>query len=185
MKIGLLRHFRVDVPSPGKCNSREYDELCRQYDFGDIIPYGLDLSGNGYRVCYASSLKRAKDTAELVTGNNHLNIPVILSDDLKEIPLRAIFKTPVRLPFKWWNVINRLAWYCNSTRADETRNQSNERAKRFLETLIASHRQDVLIVSHGLFMVSLEIQLGKMGFKGQTFSRARFNHLYQFEEIEN
>lgn len=185
MRIGLLRHFRVDLPEPGKCNTSEYDEMCRRYDLAGVIPNGLDLSDRGYSVCYASTLKRARDTAGLVMGNHGGktdNVDIILSGDLVEIPQRALFNTRLHLPFKLWNVINRIGWLFNSKRAPETRKQSNQRAKRFLEQLTASNHRDVLIVSHGLFMVSLQIQLDKMGFKGQSFGRANYGHLYEFEK---
>lgn len=177
MKIGLLRHFKVNRRAPTHCNSEEYDRSISEYDRADIIPRNVVVSPADYPVCYASSMKRAVETARKVYHSE-----IIITDELVEIPLRSIFKTTIRLPFKLWNVINRMGWVFNSRRVRETKHRSRERAVRFLSKLLESNdgNQNILIVSHGLFMVNLQIELSKRGFKGEGFFRAEHGRLYEF-----
>ncbi len=177
MKIGLLRHFKVERRAPTHCNSEEYDRSISEYNSADIIPRNLTISPGDYPVCYASTMKRAVETARNVYDGE-----IIVTGELVEIPLRSIFNTTFRLPFKLWNVINRMGWLFNSKNVRETKHQSRERAVRFLSRLLESNdgNRNVLIVSHGLFMVNLQIELSKRGFKGEEFFRAEHGRLYEF-----
>lgn len=177
MKIGLLRHFKVNRRAPKHCNSEEYDRSISEYDRADIIIQNVAVSPADYPVCYASSMKRAVETAREVYDNE-----IIFTDELVEIPLRSIFKTTFKLPFKLWNVINRLGWAFNSKKVPEPKHRSRERAVRFLEKILESNdgNQNILIVSHGLFMVNLQIELSRLGFKGDGFFRAEHGRLYEF-----
>lgn len=177
MKVGLLRHFKVNRRAPKHCNSEEYDRSISEYDEADIIARDVVISPGDYPVCYASTMKRAVETARKVYPGE-----IVFTDELVEIPLRSIFKTSLRLPFKLWNVINRMGWLFNSKKVQETKHRSRERAVRFLSELLESNNgnRNVLIVSHGLFMVNLQIELSKRGFKGEEFFRAEHGHLYEF-----
>jgi broad specificity phosphatase PhoE len=180
MKIGLFRHFKVDHRTPAFCNSVEYDKSCLDYENGKIIiPGRIDRLAGEYDICYASSMKRAVDTARLVYDGE-----IIITDELVEIPLRAIFNTKLKLPFKLWNIINRMGWLFNSKRVPETKSQSLERVDCFLANLLTgkNNSASVLIVSHGLFLATLQIQLSKLGFKGEPFFRAEHSVLYKFEK---
>ncbi len=175
MKIGLLRHFKVDLRSPKYCNSEEYDKVSADYDRAEIIPVSIDIAGRDYSICYAGSMKRVQETARLVYDQE-----IIITDELAEIPLKAIFKTKLKLPFKLWHIINRVGWLLNSKKVPETKRQSHQRAVSFLAKVMASNHKNVLIVSHGLFMVTLQIELSRMGFKGEPFFRAEQSELYEF-----
>jgi len=179
MKIGLLRHFKVDHHSPGLCNSRQYNRSCGSYDEADILPpLEAKIYGNAaaYPVCYVSSLKRAVQTAKLVFPGE-----TVIRDELKEIPLRAMFQTRLKLPFRLWNVINRLGWGLNSKRVPETRKQTEARVNSFLNEIFQAG-EDVLIVSHGLFLATLQVRLSGLGFMGDDFFRAEHGQLYEFEK---
>ncbi|MCP4217630.1 MAG: histidine phosphatase family protein [bacterium] len=178
MKIGLIRHFKVDIRSPRSCNSNDYQSAIDRYNTGEILIPGSITDVTDYTVCYAASMKRARDTAgHLFPGE------IFIRDDLVEIPIRAAFGTKLKLPFKAWNILNRVSWLFNSKRAPETRTRSNKRAVAFLREVLAAHEEntDILVVSHGLFMVSLQIQLSRMGFKGREFFRAAHGELYEFK----
>ncbi len=175
-RIALMRHFKVGIERPRTCNSREYDGACMEYDRRDIIiPAQPPELSTRYGVCYSSSMKRAVDTARLVYDGE-----IIYRDDIVEIPLRAIFSTRLKLPFGVWNVINRIGWARNSKRVAETRNQTMERVDRFLEHLFQCGHRDILVVSHGLFLAALQIELSRRGFKGNGFFRAGYGEVYEF-----
>lgn len=177
MKIGLLRHFKVDHHPPAWCDSEEYNGLVLEYDHSPIIPQSFNGAGEGYKVCYCSHLSRARETAEHVFDKE-----IIVKKALEEIPLRAIFNTRFKLPFRFWHIINRIGWARNSARAAETRKQSMERAARLLDEILTSSHENVLIVSHGLFMLSLQWELNNRGFKGKEFIYARHGELYEFSK---
>ena len=178
MKIGLMRHFKVAQLSPKYCSSTEYDKSISDYDSAAVIPKEVEIQVDDYHICFASSMKRAMDTARFVFKKE-----IIISDDLVEIPLRSIFKTNLKLPFKLWNIINRMGWVFNVKNVPESKRQSHERAFRFLSNLLTSNHENhnILIVSHGLFMVTLQIELSRMGFKGDDFFRAEYGRLYEFQ----
>ncbi len=180
MKIGLVRHFKVDYTTPKRCNQEEYDHSVRMYNEAGVIFPETFPETNEYGVCYSSSMRRALETARYLYGNKPEEI--IVSDLLVEIPIRAAFKTNFRIPVKTWNIINRFHWAFNSRRALETREQSKERAMRFLNSIFEAHSENtgILIVSHGLFMVTLQVELTRLGFKGREFFRAGHGELYEF-----
>ncbi len=178
MKIGLLRHFRVENEAPKICNSEEYDQACFQYDRCEIIENDCPTTTEDYSICYCSSLKRAVDTARRV-----FNKEIIPTAELAEVPIRAIFKTTLRLPFALWNIINRIGWLLNFKILPETRKQTKKRAARFLNKILESDHKSILIVSHGFFMLTLQEELIKRGFKGDRIINARHGRLYEFNEV--
>lgn len=176
MKIRLLRHFEVINQAPKRCNSEEYNQACLQYDSSDIVENIPDLSIDDYSICFSSNIKRAVNTARTVFQKE-----IIITNELAEVPIRALFKTRIRIPFVLWNIINRIGWLLNCKKLPETRRQTRERASRFLAKLCQSNHQNVLIVTHGFFMLTLQEELLKRGFKGERIVRARHGLLYEFE----
>lgn len=176
MKIGLLRHFKVINQASKVCNSEEYNQACLQYDSSEIVEEIPDLPIGDYAICFSSNKKRAVNTARIVFHKE-----IIITSELIEVPVRALFKTRLRIPFVLWNIINRIGWLLNCKKLPETRRQTRERASHFLSKLCQSNHQNVLIVTHGFFMLTLREELLKMGFKGERIVRARNGQLYEFE----
>lgn len=174
-KIGLLRHFKVKTESPRHCNSREYDLACERYNRGDVEPGAHGVPTADYSICYASSMKRA-----ILTAQHVFDKEIVPADELVEIPIQAIFKTDIRLPFLLWHVINRTAWMMNLERSPETRDQTRERAARFLSGLEKSDHENILVVSHGFFILTLQEELYKRGFKGPRITHPKHGRLYEF-----
>jgi len=175
MKIGLLRHFKVDIETPKRCNSSEFNRICNLYDTSDIIPPRSMTPIAGYTLCYSSTLKRAEETARIVFPGE-----IILSDDLKEVGMNAIFQTNREYSFTFWKVIHRVWWAFNSNRATETRKQTLERAARFLTHLIDSTNDNTLLVTHGFYMTCLHEVLNKMKFKGKPILSPKYGSLYEY-----
>lgn len=179
MKIGLLRHYKTDHQYPGRCNSDEYNRDYQDYEKSGIIKNPPPFTGNGYTVCYSSTSRRARETAQTV-----FNGEIIETPEITEVPLKAIFNTKLRLPLKLWHFINRFGWGFNSPGVPETRNQSRKRALGFLQQVLEAHRdENVLVVSHGFFMMELHYHLRKMGFKSQELIRFQHGGLYEYEKI--
>lgn len=176
MKIGLLRHFKVNHSFPWFCNSEKYDQEYLKYDEANISPNCNKLSVKEYSVCYVSKKKRAVETARHLFGDR-----IRTTDSLIEVPIKAMFNTRIKLPFLLWNVINRLAWFFNSKRLPETRTTTQERAARFLQEVCQKEDGNVLVVTHAFFILTLKSELQKMGFKGERIINPRNGKLYEFE----
>ena len=72
MKIGLLRHFKVDLKYPRK-PLLSYEEVFawyEKYNSADVIIKNVDLSRGKWDKCYASPLPRADVTSKTVYKKN-------------------------------------------------------------------------------------------------------------------
>ncbi len=179
MKIGLIRHFKVDYEILKRCNSREYIEEYVKYEQSGIMQPHSIPGVKGYSACYSSTSRRALETARLVYKNQIISTPALV-----EIPLYPLFNTRKRLPVKMWHFINRIAWFYNSSKMPETRIETKKRAGKFLDTLLDSHAPtgNILPVSHGFFIITLHIELLKRGFKGwsgSVFSASPVRYLFR------
>ncbi|WP_442861686.1 histidine phosphatase family protein [Butyrivibrio sp.] len=109
---------------------------------------------------YISTLDRSYQTARQLFGEREF----AKTDLINEVPLRSAFDTKKKLPLWFWNVTGRLQWLCNSNRQPETKRQTNERAKRFVQELI-NNAEDCTIVTHGFFMHTLISEMKRSGFR--------------------
>jgi hypothetical protein len=176
MKIGMIRHAKVLYRDPFFSSGKSFDQFRINYDAGKIAEFSFKLSPGEFPVCYVSSKQRAIDTARVIyTGNFQI------TDDLIEIPNCAIFLLRLPLPSVLRSMIGRVAWFFNYSKMPETRKESNERARKFIATVLQTTQQDVLLVTHGFFMQSLRHELRKQGFKGKCPYNPRNNTLYIFE----
>jgi broad specificity phosphatase PhoE len=177
MKIGLLRHLKTQHKFVVRCDSREYDEEVARYEQSRIIPIDTTVFTDDYSICFSSTAPRAIETAEKVFQGKIISTPALL-----EVPLQAIFKSKSKLPLKLWHIVNRAGWFFNRDKLIETRNQTKTRAIRFLSWIIDSHCKDqnILLISHGFFMLILQSQLLKKGFKGKKFIKPEHGILYEF-----
>jgi hypothetical protein len=181
MKIGIFRHFRTAHHFLGRSDSSGYDRKYSAYENTHIIPPGQPVRLDNYACCYASPAARTMETARAVFGGD-----IIPCEELREVPLKAVFQTKIRLPVGLWHFINRTAWIFDSRKLPETRTQSKKRAAEFLDKLLSHHgpgkkNGDILLVTHGFFIVVLQRQLVKRGFKGKISYHPRHGALYEFQ----
>ena len=178
MKIGLVRHFKVNVkPGEGGLTSSEFEKAMKNYDSADVTPNELKVTDADWDICYASSLPRAVKTAQIIYGGG-----VITSDLLREVPILPFTKRNFVLPAFFWHTAARIAWVKNRPSQPEGKLQTQERIKKFLEMINASNYKNILIVSHGFFMGSLFRELIRRGFKGEMDVRPRNGKLYILEK---
>jgi len=71
-----------------------------------------------------------------------------------------------------------LRWYFN-LRSLENRSHTIKRARDFIEKL--KETEDVLIISHGLFMHVLIAELKKEGFEGSVYKKIKNAMVYTLE----
>lgn len=176
MRLVLVRHFKVKHKFPHFCDSKNYDIEFLKYENADLIPNRLVTSSNHFSICYSSNSKRAKETAQKVFKKN-----IITTDELAEVPIKAIFSTKIKIPFVFWNIINRIAWFFNLKNSSETKNQTKKRAIQFLSRLNKIENKNILIVSHRFFLLTLQNELLKIGFKGKRMISPKNGKFYTFE----
>lgn len=174
MKLGLVRHFKVNIkPGEGKLSSSQFEEAMKNYDFADVTSNGLIINKNEWDICYSSSLPRAVKTAQTI-----YNGEIITTDLLREVPILPFTKRNIILPSFIWHTAARIAWFKNKPSQPEGKIQTQKRVEEFLNLINSSGKENILIVSHGFFLGSLVRELLKRGFKGEMDMRPRNGKLY-------
>ena len=75
MKIGLVRHFKVDCPHKVMMTSKEFREWSEKYEHARILKKKVNMSGIHWDICYCSDLERAVETAkEVYSGNIYVDM---------------------------------------------------------------------------------------------------------------
>ena len=96
MRIGLIRHFKVDLKINKYMTSKEYNEYMANYDKAGVIANELVIDKD-WDKCYCSNMSRAITTAKTVYHGE-----IIISDKLMEIPTAAFINTKLPLPYYLW-----------------------------------------------------------------------------------
>lgn len=100
------------------------------------------------------------------------------SDLLVEVDAQTFMSWKMKLPKNLWLFIDRLRWYLNF-RSVEKRSHTIKRARDFIEKI--KDIEDVLIISHGLFMHVLIAELKKEGFEGLVDKKIKNATIYTME----
>jgi len=177
MKIGLVRHFKVDLSFDKKLyTTAQFNKIMSDYDKADVIPNEVNLNGIDWEICFASNLPRAVTTAETI-----FNGEIITTDNLIEVPLTTFTQKDFTLPGSVWHIGGRIAWYKNKPSQPEGRKGTLKRVNNILEMINSSGKENVLLVSHGFFIGVLVRRLYKLGFKGEIDFSPRNGKLYILE----
>jgi broad specificity phosphatase PhoE len=157
MKIILIRHFRVDYAWKILYNSFEFEKSCKDYDEAGIINHGITIKTD-YKII-TSTMNRAIETSKLI-----FNKTADYSDDaMCEVPIKPFMTLSLKLPRIIWEIFGRLQWRLNIIKQPETYLESKIRVYRFLNNLIASN-ENCIIVSHGWTIKLIIKQLKISGF---------------------
>ncbi len=177
MKIGLVRHFKVVSPYGNKkLSSFEFNERMNGYDIFPVKPNKLNINSAEWDICYASTLSRAKTTAETIYNGEIILTPLII-----EVPLFSFVRTNRKIHYMVWQIVGRIAWLFSHKSQIEGYSQTIQRINQFLEDIKKSEHQNILIVSHGFFMKVLVRELKRSGFKGHLDFSPKNGKLYLFE----
>lgn len=176
MKIGIVRHFKVDIKIPRLANSEEYYKIVKKYSEAPVIENKVDLKGIEWTKCYSSTMQRAITTAEAIFKGEILKF-----DHIREVHAAPLFMTNLQLPVKLWDVASRIGWFANHKSQPENKNYTRKQVKEFVDILLKEKEENVLVVCHGFLMISLERELKNRGFKGSRKERAKNGTLYLYE----
>ncbi|MFT4145338.1 MAG: histidine phosphatase family protein [Mobilitalea sp.] len=175
MRIGLLRHFKVNCPHAKMMTSGEFREWSEKYEVSKVFKKKVEMYDIEWDICYASDLPRAITTAKEVYSGN-LKIDKLLRE-VDNAPFMHTEK--IRLPFEVWHVCGRLAWFFKSKSQPETRSQTKKRINDFLDRIDWS-KENVLIVFHGFMLYNFQKELRKRGFLGEKLKLVKNGVLYEY-----
>jgi len=170
--IYFLRHFKVKDNSKSWLNSEEFNQWVKSYDTFELEYNSVVLPKNIDKI-YVSSQNRAIKSADFLNLNYKIN------DLLVEVPIKSFIYTRFKLP-KWlWLFVGRLAWFFNLKQL-ETKEETNERIENFIQNL--DMNSNILIISHGFFMILLLKKLKKIGYRGDIPRRIGNGKVYILEK---
>jgi broad specificity phosphatase PhoE len=177
IKIGLIRHFEVEKPTPsGWITSQEFDRWRAEYDGADVIPGVVELGGIRWKRCLSSDLKRACMTAEAIFQG-----PIHRMRELREAQTSQFRTGRLRLPMRGWTWLLRLAWTTSHPSQRAAKADLLARVRYVVDEVLSRAEENTLIVSHAGIMVFLRKELLRLGFIGPYFRLAQNGKLYVFE----
>ncbi len=176
MRIGLMRHFRVEEPLPaGWQTAAQLDAWRRKYEASGVVPAPIDMGGGTWQKCLSSDLKRAYVTAQAAHAG-----PITQTPLLRELEAAPFDTGALRLPTLAWRWILHLAWLTSHPKQRALRDDFQNRI-RSVADLLDQEAQDTLVVSHAGTMMYLRKELVGRGFTGPSFGIAEHARVYVYE----
>lgn len=163
--ITIARHGEPDANRQERVGWKGYERWWDNYDLaglkaGQSAPESLVREVEGARVLYASTLRRAIETAEAACRGREFDINSIFV----EAPLPPP-SLPGRFPARTWGVFARCAWWMGLARGKESRPQAERRAEQAADILVeAAQTGPVVLFAHGWFNRMLRPALKRRGF---------------------
>lgn len=173
MIIGLVRHFKVDCKVKKMMSSTEFEKYNADYDNSPVIENKIDLGCIQWNKCYCSDLTRV-----IITAKNFYDKELEITDLLREVKMYPVKKLEIKIPSFLWSIFSRIAWKLNHISQLETVDCTRKRAKEFLSKLDLNSDENILIVSHGFFLITLVSELRKLGFRGDVPKKMKNGYLY-------
>jgi broad specificity phosphatase PhoE len=174
MKIGLVRHFKVDQQMP-KGFLIDYDALTdwfTKYDEADVHYTHVDLSAVNWERCYTSTMSRAYNTARHIYKGEIQPL-----DDLREVSVLDLMNKKRKLPIILWAILIKR----KTLSANEITASTKKKLADFVDAILLKHEKEILIVSHGFIMMLLQQELLARGFSGEQFRNPKNGKVYIFE----
>jgi len=181
IRIGLMRHFPVKYKLHKFSNSSLFNQDMEAYNTSPVKIIEIQNNTHNWSICYSSDMKRADETSKQIFKGE-----IISTQLLREVPLQAGFKTSLKLPLFFWATLGRLQWFFNSKNQQESKKMSLSRAKSFISQFCSDqiNGKNILVITHGFFMMNLKKELIRCGFKGRNFFKVKHGTVYIFEKTE-
>lgn len=178
MKIGIIRHFPVDIQQPknGVMSSQSLKQWYSIFSNSDVKQLCVHTDNLNWDKCYASDLKRARLTAKAI-----FNGEIIYTEKLREMPPKIDLKQDIKLPFLVWMFFSKLSFLATHHFLAEPKTELVQRIKDFLDSILTENR-DVLLVSHAVVLKNLRLELIKRGFAGPYFTIPKHGKLYLYKK---
>jgi len=175
MRIGLVRHFKVNHPYPEKRILTKSDVInwFADYDSTENLQYKtVDLNGIDWERCYSSTLIRTINTAKHIYSGEIISVP-----QLQELSILNSLSNKIKLPFLIWGLIVRIKSFSSNKDVEAF----EKGIIAFVDKLIADNKTNTLIVSHWFVMRVLRKELIKRGFVGDKFKSNEYGTLYVYQ----
>ena len=155
----------------GLMDSGEFLAWVAQYDNMELEYSEVVLPARINKVFVSRQQRALKSAAYLLLESE-------TSDLLIEVEAQTFMSGKIKLPKNLWLFVDRVRWYFN-LRGVEKRSCTIKRARAFIEKI--RDIEDVLIISHGLFMYVLISELKKEGFEGSVDKKIKNAMVYTLE----
>jgi len=177
MRIGVVRHYKVvDDTTNYWMSSKEFSQWVAHYNRASIEGT-TSITASDWDSCYSSDMDRAVKTAEQL-----FNGEAVVTSLLREIEINPLFQTNVKLHRSMWLLLGRLGWIFNHS-SQENRPSTSIRANRLIDLIEESNaNRNVLIVTHGAFMIVLKRVLLQRGYRGDSFNKPENGKIYMYEK---
>ena len=167
--ITLCRHGEPLLSREVTLDAPGYRDWWARYEEGGIRtdhspPASLLELARGARVIFASTRRRAQESAEaIVGGREFVRDPVFIEAPLPPPPFPKLFRVGPRV----WGFLARLVWWFGHSEGQERRTQAQARAKLAANRLegAAQAEGDVLLLAHGFFNWMIGVELKKRGWR--------------------
>jgi broad specificity phosphatase PhoE len=176
MVIGLVRHFKVNCDTRFFMSANEFEEWVRRYDNSDVLEKKHNPVNITWDECYSSDLRRA-----IITSRTLFSGEITESPLLREVPLSPVFKTKLKLPYIFWCIMGRSAWFFQHKSQKEVRKDTQRRVRKFLDDIDDKSCPNILIVCHGFLMNTMQKELKRRGYNGQHIKRPKNGEIYLYE----
>ena len=179
MRIGLVRHFKVNHPFPKKrlLSKSEVTDWFAEYDNSENLSYkAVALNQIDWKRCYCSTMIRAKLTAGYIYNGQITEL-----EELRELNIFPRLSDKIKLPFILWAIIVRIKSLSGGKDVQQFENKISDATGNILSNNVG----DVLIVSHWFVMRVIRKELIRKGFTGDKFKSDDYGTLYIYENAEN
>lgn len=164
MILRVVRHLKVNLKYEEEYNSENFTKSQADYDAADIIEYPDMIPVDFHGPVYVSDLRRTHLTLKKKFNVAEFNITPLI----REVPLKAFKDSPKVYKKAYWGIIGRVHWFLNKGTQGEDLRDTLKRANQFIDLLEEKHKNDeVLVVTHGVFMKVFSYCLKRRGFKGK------------------
>jgi broad specificity phosphatase PhoE len=176
VRIGLMRHFRVEEPLPvGWKTAAQLLEWRDRYEAATVIPSQIDLGQVAWSKCLSSDMRRAFATAQAAHAGTITQTPL-----LREMSLNPFRTGWLSLPVWMWHWVLRGAWLTSHPSQRSALEDFRKRIDQVAE-MLDTEQDDTLVVSHAGVMMFLRKELLRRGFNGPVFRIAEHARLYVYE----
>ena len=177
MKIGIVRHFKVEEHTTKYwMSAQQFSEWVDHYNRASIEENTM-ITASDWDCCYSSDMDRALQTTERLYQGK----PVI-TPHLREIDIKPLFQTRLKLHLNMWLFLGRAGWIFNHP-SQESRSLTSNRANHILNEIEEGYKgRNVLIVTHGAFMMVLRKALIERGYIGDRFYKPENGRVYIFKK---
>ena len=130
-----------------------------EYDNSPVFDHLEHRVNTIANIIYVSSARRTYETSKLLFPD----ITPTVNKLFDEVPIKSFAALPFPIPTAVWFGIGRLQWFFGMNKQPEPKKATRIRVQKAVDILVAND-EDVVLISHGLFMRFLVKEFKRRGF---------------------